>query len=465
MRNPVITLANHTHHGKPVVSLRFEKDYGLISKVKTLKGAAWSQSQGFWYIPREGFSLNEVFEALKDVAWVDYSAIENDKILSDKGAMEITSNSSSNASTKSDEDKYVDVLCNEKEKTFYLALPFALKEQFKKLEGAWWHPKLKQWSAIDTEENREQLRALLQESGLKLEFKIAEGKKRTQVKTPKLVNPVMPNKKFIRHMQLENKAASTMKQYAWYVKWFLTVNRGAEIDNNPGEMVKRFLHEEVLNRGYGKTSQNLALSALQNYYRIVYNIDLHAEAIPRPKQKRPLPKVLSEEEFIKIYKQCHNQKHQIVLKLMYGCGLRRNEVCTLKTEDVNIDRELIFVKGKGGKYRPINPGKRLIEDMKEYQKNYSPGEYLIEGQGGGTYSGTSIAKIIERLSEKAGLKRKVTPHMLRHTFATHHMEKGTELRLIQEALGHASSKTTEIYTRVSRNSIKKMRNLLDDLEI
>ena len=160
MRNPVITLANHTHHGKPVVSLRFEKDYGLISKVKTLKGAAWSQSQGFWYIPREGFSLNEVFEALKDVAWVDYSAIENDKILSDKGAMEITSNSSSNASTKSDEDKYVDVLCNEKEKTFYLALPFALKEQFKKLEGAWWHPKLKQWSAIDTEENREQLREI-----------------------------------------------------------------------------------------------------------------------------------------------------------------------------------------------------------------------------------------------------------------------------------------------------------------
>lgn len=94
-----------------------------------------------------------------------------------------------------------------------------------------------------------------------------------------------------------------------------------------------------------------------------------------------------------------------------------------------------------------------------------PGQYFIEGQNKGKYSGTSIAKIVERLTEKAGIKRNVTPHIFRHTFATHHMEKGTELRLIQEALGHASSKTTEIYTRVSRSNIKKMRNLLDDMEI
>ena len=268
MSNPVIKLANETHHDKTVVSLAFEKDYALIAKVKSIKSTSWSQSRKFWYISKENF----------------------------------------------------------------------------KLEGAWWHPNLKQWSALDTEENREQLKALLQSSELTSEFKIAEGENRTHIKTPK-------------------------------------------------------------------------------------------------------------------------QKHQIILKLMYGCGLRRNEVCTLKTEDVNIDRELIFVKGKAGKYRPINPGKRLIDDVKEYEKKYSPGEYFIEGQGGGTYSGTSIAKIVERLTEKAGLKRKVTPHMFRHTFATHHIEKGTELRLIQEALGHASSKTTEIYTRVSRTSIKKMRNLLDDLEI
>jgi len=460
-----ITIAPEVHREMPVVSLSFEKNYALIQKVKTLKGATWSQSRKFWYIPKDDFKLSYVFNALNDIAVLDYSAITKEKTASQKDEPKNREDSNSNSTIKKNARRHIDVLCNEKEKPFYLSLPFALKEQFKKLEGAWWHSKLKQWSALDTPENRDQLKAVLQQSGLSPEFIIAGVNKQSKVKTPKLENPVIPDEKFIRHMQIEGKAKSTIKQYSWYVKWFLTMNRNSKPDENPGEIVQCFLHDEVLKRGYGKTSQNLALTALQNYYRIIYNIDLHAEAIPRARQKRPLPKVLSEEEFIKIYKQCDNKKHQIILKLMYGCGLRRDEVCSLKTEDVNIDRELIFVKGKGSKYRPVNPGKKLIEDIKGYVEFAKPGEYFIEGQNKGKYSGTSIAKIVERLSEKAGIKRNVTPHMFRHTFATHHMEKGTELRLIQEALGHASSKTTEIYTRVSRASIKKMPNLLDNLEI
>lgn len=465
MSQSKITLAYDNHHDKAVVSLRFEKDYSIIGKVKLIKGAAWSQSRGFWYIPQSDFNLSEVFDILSPVAYLDYSAIESIHTVLGDGIIETNKKGRSNPPIEKKAKPAVDVLCDEKEKTLYLSLPFALKEQFKKLEGAWWHPELKQWSALDTEDNREQLEALLQQSGLSPDYTLDGNKRQSRVKTPKLENPVMPDENFIRHMQLENKAQSTIKQYSWYVKWFLTVNRGKKPDENPGEMVESFLHDEVLKRGYGKTTQNLALSALQNYYRIVYKLDLHTESIPRARQKRPLPKVLSEEEFIKIYKQCDNTKHQIILKLMYGCGLRRDEVCNLKTDDVNIDRELIFVNGKGGKYRPVNPGKRLIEDIKSYLELAKPGQYFIEGQNKGKYSGTSIAKIVERLTEKAGIKRNVTPHMFRHTFATHHMEKGTELRLIQEALGHASSKTTEIYTRVSRSNIKKMRNLLDDMEI
>jgi integrase/recombinase XerD len=463
MKKPSIILANDHHRNQAVISMSFGKDQTLISRVNTLPGARWSQSKKYWYIPAEQFNLSNVFETLQPVAYVDYSAIKDTEKNTD-GRSDKNDHAGQNAQdTKS--GKSIEILCNEKESTFYLSLPYALKEQFKKLEGAWWHGKKKQWSALDTEENRLQLTDLLHKSELLPDFKIMEANTHSKVKTPTLQNPVMPDEKFIRHLHLENKAESTKKQYSWYVKWFLTVNRNKQIDDNPGEIVKRFLHDEVLKRGYGKTSQNLALTALQNYYRIVYNIDLHAEAIPRAKQKRPLPKVLAEEEFLKIYKQCDNKKHQIILKLMYGCGLRRDEVCNLKTEDVNIERELIFVKGKGGKYRTVNPGIKLVTDIKEYLEFANPGEYFIEGQTKGKYSGTSIAKIVERLTEKAGIKRKVTPHMFRHTFATHHMEKGTELRLIQEALGHASSKTTEIYTRVSRANIKKMRNLLDDMEI
>lgn len=229
--------------------------------------------------------------------------------------------------------------------------------------------------------------------------------------------------------------------------------------------MQEFLYKQVIGCGYGKTAQNIAHSALQNYYRIIHNIDLHTKNIPRAKQKRPLPKVLSAEEFKKICRNCNNQKHKIILKLMYGCGLRREEVCELKTEDVDIPREILFIKGKGSKIRVLNPGKRLLEDMKEYIESYKPGEYFIEGQRGEKYSGTSIEKIVKRSAEKAGIKRNVTPHMFRHTFATHHVERGTELRLIQEALGHSSSRTTEIYTHVSRTNIKKMPNLLDDLDL
>ena len=463
MKKPGIILANDHHRNQAVISLKFDKDQTLISRVKALPGARWSQSRKFWYIPADQFNLSQAFEALQPVAFLDYSEIKDiEKNI--EGRSDEKNNTVQN-SQHAKSGKSIEILCNEKESTFYLSLPYELKEQFKKLEGAWWHGKKKQWSALDTEENRLQLTALLSKTELLPDFKIKEANTHPKVKTPKLQNPVMPDEKFIRHLHLENKAESTKKQYTWYVKWFLTVNRNKQPDENPGEMVKCFLHDEVLKRGYGKTTQNLALTALQNYYRIVYNIDLHAEAIPRAKQKRPLPKVLSEEEFLKIYKQCDNKKHQIILKLMYGCGLRRDEVCNLKTEDVNIERELIFVKGKGSKYRPVNPGTKLINDIKVYLEFAKPGEYFIEGQTSGKYSGTSIAKIVERLAEKAGIKRRVTPHMFRHTFATHHMEKGTELRMIQEALGHASSKTTEIYTRVSRSNIKKMRNLLDDMEI
>ncbi len=456
-----ITLSHGQHRGHGVVWVDFAYNKDIVDQLKAF-GGRWSQSNKRWYFLKADFNLHRFFAQLKGLSWVDYSALKEGNSFRDEiGPGTIHNDKVSNAQAK----QTLEVTCNEKEKLLYIKLPYSLKEAFKKLEGAWWHKGRKQWSATDTEENRSHLTEILLQEQIEPEFKTVSSIKKSKIKRPDLKKAVAPDAKFMRQMLLENKAESTIRQYTWYVKWFLTVNHEKEIDKNAGELVKAFLQNQVLASGYGRTSQNQALSALQNYYRIVYHIDLHTETIPRPKHKQPLPKVLSEDEFVKMYSQCTNEKHQIILKLMYGCGLRRNEVCSLKTEDVNMERELIFVKGKGGKYRAINPGKRLIEDIKSYVKNFKPGVYFIEGQTKGKYSGSSIEKIVKRLGEKAGLKRHLHPHMLRHTFATHHMEKGTELRLIQEALGHASSKTTEIYTKVSRKSIKKMRNLLDDMEI
>jgi integrase/recombinase XerD len=453
------------HKEEQRIKLLFGYDKELISLVRKIPGSAWSRTMKCWHIPADDFQISEITKHLEDKAIIDDSAlILKPETVSDAGFSHTKENSSKQDNTLFKVSE-ICIHCNEKEKTLYLKLPFKLKESFKKLEGAWWHPKIKQWSALDTSENRDQLNEILLKDNLQPVYQTDTSQPVKKVRTPKLNSPVLPDENLYRYFTLENKAKSTIKQYTWYITWFLTHNRDAELTRNPGELVQDFLYKQVIGCGYGKTAQNIAHSALQNYYRIIHNIDLHTENIPRAKQKRSLPKVLSAEEFKKIYRNCNNPKHKIILKLMYGCGLRREEVCELKTEDVDIPREILFIKGKGSKIRVLNPGKRLLEDMKEYIESYKPGEYFIEGQRGEKYSGTSIEKIVKRTAEKAGIKRNVTPHMFRHTFATHHVERGTELRLIQEALGHSSSKTTEIYTHVSRTNIKKMPNLLDDLDL
>ena len=140
-------------------------------------------------------------------------------------------------------------------------------------------------------------------------------------------------------------------------------------------------------------------------------------------------------------------------------------MCLLRVEDVNFDQGLIYIQGKGNKYRVVNPGEKLLNKIEKYIKSYLPTYYLFEGQGHTIYSGTSLGIIVNWAAVIAGIERRVHPHMLRHSFATEHMERGVELRLIQESLGHSSSRTTEIYTYVSRATIKKMPGLLDHMEI
>ena len=177
MARSVIKLAYDTCHDSSVVSLRFEKDYSIISKVKTIKGAVWSQSRGFWYIPSNDFNLSEVFDILSSEAYLDYSAIENIQKVSGEGIIATNKEDSNKLPIENKASPTVDIFCDEKQKTFYLSLPFALKEPFKKLEGAWWHSKLKQWSALDTEDNREQLAELLHQARLSPKFLLSGVKK------------------------------------------------------------------------------------------------------------------------------------------------------------------------------------------------------------------------------------------------------------------------------------------------
>jgi site-specific recombinase XerD len=189
--------------------------------------------------------------------------------------------------------------------------------------------------------------------------------------------------------------------------------------------------------------------------------------IKRPRKDKKLPVILSKEEVANILSSVDNIKHKAILMLVYSAGLRVGEVVRLKPEDIDSKRMLIHVKGsKGRKDRYTVLSEIALQTLREYWKKYRPEKWLFEGAKEGRYISTRTADhIFRNACEKAGIKKEVSLHTLRHSFATHLLEGGTDLRYIQELLGHTHSKTTEIYTHVSTKSLGKIVSPLDTLNL
>lgn len=184
--------------------------------------------------------------------------------------------------------------------------------------------------------------------------------------------------------------------------------------------------------------------------------------IERPRKEKKLPKVLSKEDVLSIIANTNNLKHKCIVSLLYSSGIRRNELVNLKILDIDSKRMLIRIESaKGNKDRYTLLSHSLLKDLREYYQQYKPEKYIVEGLYGNQYSGQSIGKVVLNAAIKAGIKIPVTPHMLRHSFATHLLEAGVDLRQIQVLLGHSSSKATEIYTNVATTTFKKIKNPLD----
>ena len=189
--------------------------------------------------------------------------------------------------------------------------------------------------------------------------------------------------------------------------------------------------------------------------------------VKRPRKDKKLPVVLSKEEVERILKAVDNLKHKAILMMVHAAGLRVGEVVKLKIENIDSKRMLIHIKGaKGRKDRYTMLSETALEILREYWRQYKPQKWLFEGARKDRYIATrTVDKIMEHACTKAGINKDVSVHTLRHSFATHLLESGTDLRYIQELLGHADSKTTEIYTHVSTKSLGKIKSPLDGLEL
>ena len=188
--------------------------------------------------------------------------------------------------------------------------------------------------------------------------------------------------------------------------------------------------------------------------------------IDRPFQDKKLPSVLSIEEVKSIIESIDNLKHKCIIQLIYSAGLRISELTNLKIKDIDKNRKQIFVRGgKGKKDRQTVLSEKILEQLRKYYIQYQPKEYLFEGQLGGAYSERSIQQIFQEALRNANVKKHATVHSLRHSFATHLLEAGTDLRYIQSLLGHSSSKTTEVYTHITTKGFDKIKSPLDNFDL
>lgn len=231
------------------------------------------------------------------------------------------------------------------------------------------------------------------------------------------------------------------------------------------EAVVGFTKNYILPRGLSISYQNQAISGLKLFYREVLKRELSMEQVSRPRGEHRLPNVLGKDEIKKLLGVCRNLKHRAMLSTVYGCGLRCGEVLNLRPGDIDADRRLLIVRqGKGNKDRVVPISGKLIELLRIYYKDYRPKVYLFEGSRvGEPYSTRSFQNVLKRAIFLAGIKKSVTLHWLRHSYATHLHESGVDIRYIQEILGHKSSRTTEIYTHVSTRSLERIRSPFDDL--
>ena len=270
---------------------------------------------------------------------------------------------------------------------------------------------------------------------------------------------------FKNYMNYRRYSQNTIKTYSDALDVFFRFFQNKTIESLTKEDLIQFNTEYILKKNLSSSYQNQVINAIKLFYRNRFNRSMEVDYIQRPRREKRLPNVLSKNEVKTILEAPTNIKHRAMLSLIYACGLRRSELLNLTLKDILSDRNLLFIRqSKGKKDRVIPIGNKLIEMLRDYYKAFKPKTWLFEGQFPNTkYSEKSLENVLKQSLSKAKITKKVSLHWLRHSYATHLLENGTDLRYIQELLGHSSSRTTEIYTHVSTRNLQQIRSPFDDL--
>lgn len=347
-----------------------------------------------------------------------------------------------------------------------------LNERIKKLPDAQWSQTLKAWHLPDTPDNRKLLNVSPPATPIlpKKENNISPAThNNSPVKTIHTLrlNPEATEKieAFKRWLRSKRYSENTLKTYSEALLSFLKYYNHKPINAITNADIIDYNNDYILGNKLSSSYQNQIVNAIKLFFSKIENSKINVALVHRPKREKLLPNVLSKEEVKRILEAPQNIKHRTMLSLIYSCGLRRSELLNLKPLDIDSKRNLIIIRAaKGKKDRIVPLSEKILLMLRNYYKAYQPKTWLFEGQfENEQYSEKSLENVLKQSLAKAKINKPVTLHWLRHSYATHLLEAGTDLRYIQEILGHKSSKTTEIYTHVSEKSVQKIISPFDTL--
>lgn len=432
----LIRLERITHKGQPRIGVFFPYDQSIIQRIRAIPDAAWSSSLRCWHLPESA----EYLDTLKTI----FPEINLSSFVS---------------------DSETGLVQNNIQHEFYHArVDYTDKESqaiIRSIRGSYWDPEIKRWIVPKSDQNRQ----ILEKHGIRLSEQ--ERLSKTVPVTRQLPEDVQAALTAAEErMILEGKRHNTIKSYLGLLKSFFLAHPRIRPSQIPSDKIHGWIVSEIKTKGISRSTHNQILNALRLFYHRVCGRSEEEFQVVRPPKERKLPHIISREDVGQLLQSLQNEKHKTMLLLIYACGLRRSELLNLRVKDVQVARQMLFIRdAKGAKDRYVSIPSKVLDRLTIYMTNWKPSSWLFEGQTGGRYSERSLTAVLEQAKERSGVAPLLTLHGLRHAYATHMVEGGVPLHVVQEALGHASIKTTSIYLHTSSKDKTNLYNPTNDLNI
>jgi len=340
-----------------------------------------------------------------------------------------------------------------------------LKDKIKSIGGYSWSKTLRGWYTPFSAENIQIIKDVLKDDvRFQIDASIYKDAALKPIRQERVISE--ENKEIIRlyvkYLKGKCYSESTVKTYFTFIADFFDYLKDTPLETVTNRTVEKFIEDVFIPRKYSVSSHRQFISAVKLFSAFYPECKIEEIKLQRPKKDKILPTVLSKEEIIDLLRCTKNLKHRAILAMIYSAGLRISELLNLKLRHIDVDRRQIIVKNsKGRRDRNIILAESFIPLLLNYLNSFNPSVYFVEGSLGDKYSAESIRGFLKRSCTFAQINKRVTPHTLRHSYATHLLENGIDLRYIQELLGHAKPETTMIYTHVSKKDLLNIKSPLD----